>query len=91
MTKDVAAAFIEHVGDFADESLIVMGGFGAGSTPRMSGHLLLCTEVPMFGQGVMLEQLVAKLLRVLALSAIVLIGAVLVRNVTDALALAFGS
>jgi hypothetical protein len=39
----------------------------------------------------MLDQLVAKLLRVLALSAIVLIGTVLVRNITDALALAFGS
>ena len=35
MTTDVAAAFIEHVGDFADESVIVMSGLDAGFAERL--------------------------------------------------------
>jgi hypothetical protein len=35
MTTDVATAIIEHVGDFADETVLVMSGFGAGFPERL--------------------------------------------------------
>jgi hypothetical protein len=35
MTSDAAAAFIEHVGDFADQTVILMDGFGAGFAERL--------------------------------------------------------
>jgi len=35
MTRDVAAAIIEHVGDFADETVLVVSGFDAGFADRL--------------------------------------------------------
>ncbi len=35
MNSDVAAAFIEHVGDFADETVLVMSGFDADFAERL--------------------------------------------------------
>jgi hypothetical protein len=35
MTADIAAAFIEHIGDFADETVILMDGFGVGFAEQL--------------------------------------------------------
>ena len=54
MNPDVAAAVIEHVRDFADETLLLVRGFAAHGfaaidAAHVGGHLLLSAEVPIFG------------------------------------------